>query len=315
MTNSHRTGTSGPSGTPGPSGVNGLAGAAGSATLVACDLDRTLIYSPRAFWLNVSDEQAPPIVVVELYQGIPISFMTRTAETLLLALKAAATVVPVTTRTVAQYRRVRMAGPEPEYAVTTNGGVLLHRGEPDAHWRASIARRTAAECAPLQTVEALLADHAFAPWILKLRHAEDLFVYAIVDREAMPDDFVRALEQSCLALGWRVSLQGRKLYCVPAPVTKSSAVAEVQRRTGAGTVIAAGDSLLDRQMLDEATIAFRPAHGELDDGGYRNGNLTVTDARGILAGEELLLRIGRLVRAQQQLSSLTPPYLTSGSYT
>ncbi len=263
--------------------------------LLACDLDRTLIYSPKAFWLDVPDEQAPPIVVVELYQGIPISFMTRTAETLLLALKAAATVVPVTTRTVAQYRRVRLPGPVPEYAVTTNGGVLLHHGEPDAHWHAAIARRTAADCAPLQTVQALLADPAFSPWILKLRHAEDLFIYAIVDREAMPEDFVAGLEQQCVALGWTVSLQGRKLYCVPQPVTKSSAVAEVQRRTGAGTVIAAGDSLLDRQMLAEASLAFRPAHGELDDGGYRSANLTITDARGIMAGEELLARMGRLV--------------------
>ncbi|MBG0739817.1 HAD family hydrolase [Paeniglutamicibacter antarcticus] len=267
--------------------------------LLACDLDRTLIYSPKAFWLDVPDEQAPPIVVVELYQGIPISFMTRTAETLLLALKAAATVVPVTTRTAAQYRRVRLPGPEQEYAVTTNGGVLLHHGQPDAHWHASIARRTAAHCAPLQTVEAILADPAFSSWILKLRHAEDLFIYAIVDREAMPEDFVAGLEQQCLALGWTVSLQGRKLYCVPQPVTKSSAVAEVQRRTGAGTVIAAGDSLLDRQMLAEANIAFRPAHGELDDGGYRSSNLTVTTARGIMAGEELLLRMGRVVEQFQ----------------
>jgi hypothetical protein len=259
-----------------------------STTMLACDLDRTLIYSSSAFWLDRPDDVAPSIVVSELYRGVPISFMTRAAERLLLRVMAATVVVPVTTRTVAQYRRVQLPGAVPDYAITTNGGVLLVNGSPDAQWRAAIGRRTAADCAPLHVVEALLANPEFQPWVIQIRNAEDLFVYAIVDREVMPVDFVSRLDGACRALGWSVSLQGRKLYCVPEPVTKSAAVEEVRRRTGAGTVIAAGDSLLDRQMLDLATIAFRPAHGELEDTGHSSPNLTVTRSRGIMAGEELL---------------------------
>ena len=66
------------------------------------------------------------------------------------------------------------------------------------------------------------------------------------------------------------------------------AAAEVARRLDGPLVLAAGDSLLDQSMLETADLAFRPAHGELDDEGFTIDTLTVTERRGILAGEELL---------------------------
>ena len=265
-------------------------------SLVASDLDRTLIYSANALFLKTEDHLAPAMVVCEVYEGRPLSFMTRAAESLLLQAAEAAVFVPVTTRTVAQYRRVRLPGPMPKYAVTTNGGVLLHHGEPDGDWQASVRTLVSGGCVPLAEVEAYLGRNEFAGWILKLRSAEDLFAYAIVDRAALPAEFLIGLESWCAARGWTVSLQGRKLYCVPAPVTKQHAVAEVARRLGTDRVIAAGDSLLDRPMLEHADIAFRPSHGELDDAGYLDAHLRVTDARGILAGEEILRRVLGLIR-------------------
>ncbi|MEA9984766.1 HAD family hydrolase [Subtercola sp. RTI3] len=256
--------------------------------VVACDLDRTLIYSPRAFWLDTADADAPRMIVSELYEGVPISFMTRASESLLLQLRTTTEFVPVTTRTVAQYRRVRLAGPEPRYAVTTNGGVLLVDGAMDAAWSSAVRRRLAAAAAPLAEVTALLGDATTAPWIARTANAEDLFVYAIVDRDLMPEAWLDDLTAANAARGWTVSVQGRKLYCVPDCVTKGEAVAEVRRRTGTSTVLAAGDSLLDAPMLEQADLAFRPAHGELHDAGYVADNLTVTVSRGILAGEELL---------------------------
>lgn len=262
-----------------------------TTTLAACDLDRTLIYSKNALWLTGADKDAPAMVVAEVYDGAPLSFMTRQAQEHLLALKRAATFVPVTTRTQAQYERVQLPGPVPEYAITSNGGVLLHHGAPDAAWHEQLTARMAAACAPLETIEAYLANPDFSAWILRLRRAEDLFVYAIIDRDAMPEAFLTELTHRCTAAGWTVSVQGRKLYCVPLPINKSAALAEVARRTGAGTVIAAGDSLLDRDMLADAHLAFRPIHGELHDVGYLAAHLRLTSVRGILAGEEILRSI------------------------
>ncbi|MCC3276534.1 HAD family hydrolase [Arthrobacter sp. zg-Y20] len=265
-------------------------------TLFASDLDRTLIYSANALFLDTEDAAAPGLVVSEVYEGKPLSFMTRAAEDLLVAAAEAAVFVPVTTRTVAQYRRIQLPAPSPEYAVTTNGGVILHHGEPDADWQDKVRSLVAGGCAPLAEVSAYLARPEFAAWTLKLRTAEDLFAYAVVDRAALPGQFLLELETWCTERGWTVSLQGRKLYCVPVPVTKQDAVAEVARRTGAERIITAGDSLLDRPMLQAADVAFRPAHGELDDAGYRDRHLQVTAARGVLAGEEILRRVLGLVR-------------------
>ncbi|MCQ2001500.1 HAD family hydrolase [Arthrobacter zhaoxinii] len=265
--------------------------------MLASDLDRTLIYSANALFLNTEDALAPAMVVAEVYEGKPLSYMTRAAEALLVSAAEASVFVPVTTRTVAQYRRIQLPGPTPEYAVTTNGGVILHHGETVVDWQASVRSLVTTGCAPLAEIEAYLGRPEFHEWILKLRSAEDLFAYAIVDREALPGEFLLALEDWCDARGWTVSLQGRKLYCVPTPVTKQQAVAEVARRIGADRIIAAGDSLLDRPMLECADVAFRPAHGELDDAGYFEPHLQVTEARGILAGEEIVRRMLGLVRA------------------
>ena len=260
--------------------------------VVACDLDRTLIYSANSMALDTNDSDAPAMVVSEVYQGAPLSFMTAAAERMLESLAARTVFVPVTTRTVAQYERVRLPGPTPDFAITTNGGVILLNGQPDASWRADITRRSAAECASLAEIERLVApDEATRPWILRIAHAEGLFCYAIIDRDAMPEEYLEELRRECESRGWSVSVQGRKLYCIPNPVNKAVAIEEVRRRTGSTIVLAAGDSLLDRDMLHQATSAFRPRHGELDDAGYVADNLTITTARGIRAGEELLERL------------------------
>ena len=262
-----------------------------SPYLVACDLDRTLIYSKNSLWLTTADKDAPAMVVVEVYDGAPLSYMTASAQEHLLAVKEAATFVPITTRTQAQYERVQLPGPVPEYAIASNGGVLLHQGVPDEAWNRQLSARVAAACAPLESIEAYLANPEFSPWILRLRRAEDLFVYAIIDREAMPGSFLEELELRCAEARWSVSVQGRKLYCVPVPINKCDALAEVARRVGAETVIAAGDSLLDQDMLASASLAFRPRHGELHDAGYLASHLRLTTVRGIMAGEEILRRI------------------------
>jgi hypothetical protein len=85
-----------------------------------------------------------------------------------------------------------------------------------------------------------------------------------------------------------VSLQGRKVYAVPAGLTKSAAAAEVVARCGGGLLLAAGDSLLDADLLEAADAAVRPAHGELADSGFTRPHLTVTAATGAAAGAELL---------------------------
>ena len=272
--------------------------------MVASDLDRTLIYSANSMALTGSDHLAPRMVVAEVYDAAPLSFMTRAAEELLEGIVERSVFVPVTTRTQAQFSRVRLPGFGRGYAVTTNGAVLLHDGEPDADWSRHI-RRSLGECAPLAEVLGHLTGSAADPAVLRVRTAEDYFVYSIVDRQALPDAYLDELNAWCAARGWTTSLQGRKLYCVPASITKEAAVQEVRRRSGSGLLVAAGDSRLDAGILELADIAIRPSHGELDSDSFTRPNLTVTSASGVMAGEEILRFVGDVLAQAADPAALT----------
>jgi hypothetical protein len=254
--------------------------------LVCADLDRTLIYSAAALDLRGPDADAPRLLCVEFHRGAPLSYLTETAAGLLRALYPRAVVVPSTTRTPEQLARVRLPGPRARYAIASNGGHLLVDGVPDRGWTALVAARLRG-CAPLAEVEAHLRASA-APFVLAQRVAGDLFAYAVVERAALPDGWVDALAAWCAPRGWTVSLQGRKVYAVPRPLTKAAAAAEIRERVGGGPLLAAGDSLLDADLLDAADVAIRPAHGELAEAGFTRDHLTVTATTGVRAGEEML---------------------------
>ncbi|MEU8662280.1 hypothetical protein [Actinoplanes philippinensis] len=120
-----------------------------SRPLVACDLDRTLIYSAAALGLTGPDHEAPRLVVAEVHEGRPISYLTRRAAGLIEDLAGAAPLVPVTTRTLGQYRRIRLTDRPPRYAVAANGGHLLVDGRPDPGWRRRVTGRVRRDCATL----------------------------------------------------------------------------------------------------------------------------------------------------------------------
>jgi hypothetical protein len=264
------------------------AASAGGTALVTSDLDRTLIYSAAALELRMPDAEAPRLLCVEVYEGRPLSYMTETAAALLEDLGTAAVFVPATTRTREQYGRIRLPGPAPRFAICANGGHLLVDGVSDPAWRRRVDARLAEDSAPLAEVRAHLVGAADPSWLRKERIAEDLFAYLVVERALLPDGWVKELAEWADARGWTVSLQGRKVYAVPKPLTKSAAVREVARRTGADFVLAAGDSLLDADLLLAADHAWRPGHGELAETGWSAPRLTALAERGVVAGERIL---------------------------
>ncbi|AYN35862.1 hypothetical protein DUI70_5367 [Streptomyces albus] len=277
---------------------------------MASDLDRTLIYSSAALQLGVPDAEAPRLLCVEVYEGKPLSYMTETAARLLAELAEATVFVPTTTRTREQYGRIHLPGPLPRFAICANGGHILVEGVPDLEWHAQVTRKIARECAPLDEVRDHLRSAADRAWLLKERVAEDLFAYLVVERALLPDGWVKELGEWAEARGWTVSLQGRKIYAVPRPLTKSAAMRELARRTGAELTLAAGDSLLDADLLLAADRSWRPGHGELADAGWAAPQLTVVPETGAAAGEEILRRFARAAargRAWVCVSGRRPP--------
>lgn len=250
--------------------------------VLALDLDQTLIFSAR----SAEPLGGAETVWVEDYLGEPLSLMTARAYQLLASLSERQHVVPVTTRTPEQLGRVRLPGRQP-YAICANGGILLQQGIRDADWDARVAAELSGS-EPAPAVAARIGLVAGEPWVKTFRQVEDLFVYVVAcARDVIPDGWLQELEGWAASHGWTVSVQGRKVYVVPTALSKGAAAQRVAGLLG-GPLLAAGDSLLDRDLLEAAVAAARPRHGELHRVDYQRPDLFVSKASGAKATEEIL---------------------------
>jgi hydroxymethylpyrimidine pyrophosphatase-like HAD family hydrolase len=252
-------------------------------TIVATDLDGTVLFSERALGAD------PParLRAVDAEGSRTYAYMTETAAMAWSHLAHGGALVPVTTRSVPQYLRLRLPGPPPKLAVVCNGARILVDGEPDLSWEGAVRR--ALDAARFDEVWARALAWRDERGFAALRAVEEFFVYLVVARrEEWLPGFAREVRAWCAARGWSASLQGRKLYVLPATLDKAPAVAEVAARLGAVRVVAGGDSLLDERMLRDADAAIRPAHGELHVTGFTAPNCRTTMGSGAAAGDEIL---------------------------
>lgn len=214
--------------------------------LFATDLDNTLLFSHR--------RRQPGDVCVERLDGAEQGFMTASVwNELLPAAAAAVELLPVTTRSIAQYRRIQWpAGAEPPQAVTVNGGILLEHGVPDPSWLAASARQAGPYQEELARLYQVLPDY---DWCLRRKMVDGLYLFAVCP-EGTPMDACKALFQGRTPL--TVEPSGRKLYFFPPGLHKGAAVLQARRRFAPAQLVCAGDSVLDVPMLSLADLALVP---------------------------------------------------------
>lgn len=232
------------------------------------DLDGTLVHALR----TLPAEQQAVAVVVEHYQGRPITVAHEQTIGALAQLGAHARFVPATTRSVGQLQRVtpiwdRIAE---QWAICANGATILHRGLPDEDWRRTVARRASA-VATLEQVRSALArelgDPDDVPWLGDWRPCDSHFVYAVCDPDVMPAGIDKQAGRAVEPLGWVAVRHGRKLYVLPGHLTKRAAAEHLMGRLGIDRIVAAGDSPLDLDLLRLADRAWVPVGSELDQAG------------------------------------------------
>lgn len=262
--------------------------------LFASDLDQTLIYSRNSMGMNVSEDE---LVEVERYEGKPLSYMTKKSQSALWKINESAFFLPVTTRTQAQYERVTgiFEGQAPRFAVISNGAVILENGQPIKEWSDGIRQQCVSRKTIITELLPEIERHFSEDWVLKVREADDWFVYLIVDRARFPEDKLDFYIETFQKLGWGMSLQGRKLYFMPESITKAGAMEYIKKRLGASYVIAAGDSLLDLDLLESADYSMLASHGEAVRSAVPvSGHVHKTEKHGIKAGEEILARVAEI---------------------
>ncbi|MBF8982417.1 hypothetical protein IZY60_02585 [Lutibacter sp. B2] len=258
--------------------------------IFASDLDRTLIYSKKFV-----KEDMKNIRLIETKEEESISYMTEKAIDQLKELSKKASFIPVTTRTIAQYKRIHLFRDEikPKYAITSNGGNIIINGEVDTNWNEKIRKSIGADSLATEDVLKKFEDIKSDTWLLKSHIAEDLFHYFIVDRENVPLKELETFSDFLNENNWKTSLQGRKLYFVPQCVCKWKALEYIKDREEETFIASAGDSLLDLPMLKMADYAVVPKHGEIYKF-YEKGkddHIIFTESEGIIAAEEILQKI------------------------
>lgn len=202
------------------------------------DLDGTLIFSAKR--KQVGD------IVIERKDGKPVSCVTARQAELFPRLE---NVIPVTTRSIEQYRRIEFAkfGFEPEYALCVNGGTLLVNGEPDADW-SRWSRSIFEDCADeLSRFRELLERDARRTFEVRL--VDGLFLFT---KSFEPAETLKNLGESSSC---ECFFTGEKIYVIPKNLNKGAAVKRLAKRLGLSEFAAAGDSLMDISMLNAAQTA------------------------------------------------------------
>ena len=210
------------------------------------DLDSTLIYSHRHPLPEGS-------VQVETLHDRPQSFMTRRTWDYF-RVQPWFRVIPVTTRTVEQYRRLEgmAAALGWEEALVCNGAVRLAGGREDPVWREeslalaepdrSALDRALDRAAVIAGAAALVTAE---PFLFYVKTAEPERVFEHLRREIDPGRL-------------QLFRDARKVYVISGALTKGRALQRAMAGVGGGVSIAAGDSGFDISMLRESDICFCP---------------------------------------------------------
>ncbi|MFO1444719.1 hypothetical protein KDN24_16230 [Bacillus sp. Bva_UNVM-123] len=261
--------------------------------MFASDLDRTLIFSRRAL-AEFGQAEECELLCVERKDDQDVAFMKKKAFKLLKEIAANLLFVPVTTRTYEQFNRIFPLSEDIvlPYAVTSNGANIIHDGKPLIEWNDFVQKQLRDDCACLVEMVKNLEELKLNG---TLKIAEDLFFYYILN-EPITIPVINRIKAIAIHNGWRVSIQGRKLYVMPKPISKGAAIRYIKEKHGIKTVYGAGDSILDYDFLQLCDVAYIPIHGELVKENILNAPFIVTEQKGVKAGEEVLRNIANTLK-------------------
>lgn len=211
--------------------------------IFASDLDNTLVYSKS----KISGG-----VCVEIYNDRKQGFMTEYTYENFRRIAENIRFIPVTTRSVEQFRRIKF--PDnliPEYVLTSNGATLLYNGEPVDEWRLICRDENL-----IGLLNEVYSRYCGDPRFRICRIVDESFVYVVcADGQNSLEIADELKEKEDIA----VEVTGRKIYFFPDGLNKGAAVKKLCKAISMDKLIAAGDSGMDASMLNIADIALIPA--------------------------------------------------------
>lgn len=214
--------------------------------LFISDLDNTLIHSVR----RTSNRQ----VCVEEKNGEKVSFMSQKSYDMLQFINEKMDFIPITTRSLEQYRRIRLLKEKiPKYALTTNGGILLVEDKIDKDWQEE-SKELANLCEKelKESIDILKMDKNI---ILEPQNIDQLFIFAKTKDIKHTENI---LERNLDLDDINIEKHRNKIYIIPKELNKGRAIKRIKERFGYEFTIGAGDSMFDLPMLQIVDIPVVP---------------------------------------------------------
>lgn len=248
----------------------------------ATDLDRTLIYS-KLFIEEAECEYG----LVEAYNGKEISYMSLEALALLKELNRLVPIVPITTRNHQQYKRIQLFQETicPELYVVNNGGSIFYKGKEDEKWKGHIKKQI--QALPIGYHEALNLFLSNYKKPIKGYNKSDQLLWVIIgERNHIDEEAVRIFQSMGESSGWKIQVNGKKIYLYPECINKWAALVYIQRHYYQERIVAAGDSIFDYQMVHEADYGVVPRAAYIET--ICKGHVHITANSGLKAAVEIL---------------------------
>lgn len=206
----------------------------------AIDLDGTVMHSRRNW--------SPGDICVELIDGVERGFMRADMQRVLEHACEAGCIVPITSRSVEQFERIRWAGIKTSLAYVANGGI---RVEADG----SCATRLFDTVRWSTVLDDVITAIARDDRVGRCRIVDSCYALAYLND---PDVDVSDMRRYCHD-ELTMYRDRKKLYFFPSGLNKGLAIADIRTRFPDARVVCIGDSENDFSMLLLADLAIMPA--------------------------------------------------------
>lgn len=225
--------------------------------LFVCDVDNTLIHSYK--------HKREGDICVELLKEKEQGFTSPVTPELLKKVTALENVemIPLTTRSIEQYTRIKFGEGAPKAALVANGTLLLEGDSINEEWWMGSLEATLPFKAELNRMYELLAPQDS---FIRVRIVDEMYLFVYCAHGADP---LETAEQLSVLTTLRVQCAGKKIYLFPPAADKGAAARRMAERLGADYIIAAGDSEIDLPMLKLADLAIIPRNEWMTSQEYR----------------------------------------------
>ncbi len=214
-----------------------------STTIFASDLDNTLMFSYKH---KTEDD-----ICIEMLHGKEQGFCRKETFVLLEQIISKVCFIPITTRSMEQYHRISFpADCVPQYALTTNGAILLHDGKIDANWYEQSQKIADIWKEEFLNIACQLRD---IEKIKRFRMIDDMYLFAACDNA---EDAREGKAYFNGKTDLHVEVSGRKLYFFPPGLSKGDAIDRLRAKFAPDCIISAGDSWIDIPMLQRADFSI-----------------------------------------------------------